>query len=73
MKRANVTLDGIMVFAGLYTEHEKDLSQGLRRLIAASDDLTGAIEGTTDRFDREVAALMDATGAAERLLKGGVS
>jgi hypothetical protein len=47
------------------------LRDALRALIDASDALTAAIEGTTDQFDDEKGALMDATSAAEKVLNGG--
>ena len=50
---------------------ENAIRAALQNLIAASDGLTSAIEGTTDQFDREKDALMDATSAAEKALKGG--
>jgi len=73
VKRHNACLDSLRLIGGGFTAHEHRLRNALRRLIAASDDLTGAIEGTTDRFDREAAALMDATSAAERRLEGGAA
>lgn len=73
MKRRNANLDSLRLIGGGFTAHERHLRKALRRLIAASDDLTGAIEGTTERFDRQAAALMDATSAAERLLDGGAA
>jgi hypothetical protein len=53
--------------------HGRELRKAIRALIAASDDLTSAIEGATDQFDPEKGALMDATSAAEKVLKGGVA
>jgi hypothetical protein len=49
----------------------RGLRKTIRDLIAASDDLTAAIEGATDQFDPEKGRLMDATTAAEKVLKGG--
>lgn len=45
----------------------------LRSIITASDDITGAIEGVTDQFDAQKDALMDATSAAEKILKAGAA
>lgn len=51
----------------------KQLEKTIRKLIRASDNLTGAIEGVTDQFDPQKEALMDATGAAEKLLQAGAA
>ena len=52
--------------------HGRALRKAICELIAASDDLTSAIDGATDQFDPEKGRLMDATSAAEKALKGGV-
>lgn len=49
------------------------VTQALRKLINASDDLTGAIECATDQFDPEKGRLMDATSAAEKVLKSSAT
>ena len=45
------------------------LIDALEALIARSDDLHSAIEGVTDQFEPEVAALSAATTAAEAIIK----
>ena len=42
----------------------------IRNLIDRVGDLVAAIEGTTDQFDLEVAALSEAVNAVEKLLPG---
>lgn len=51
------------------TRREQQLERALRRLIRASDHLTGAIKGVTVQFDPEVGHLMDAASAAEKVLR----
>jgi hypothetical protein len=51
----------------------KDCERTIKRLIAASDDIIAAIEGTTDQFEPQVMRLQEATTKAERLLKGGAA
>jgi hypothetical protein len=43
----------------------------LRKLITEADELIAAIEGTSDQFEPEVAALSSATSEAERVLEHG--
>lgn len=57
--------------AGKRSSNPRELRKAIRELITASDDLTSAIEGATDQFDPEKGRLMDATSAAEKVLKGG--
>lgn len=57
--------------AGKRRASPRELRKAIRELITASDDLTSAIEGATDQFDPEKGRLMDATSAAEKVLKGG--
>jgi hypothetical protein len=64
-------MDALYVAGGGFTSHERKLRKAIRQLIKASDTLTAAIEGATDQFDAEKGALMDATSAAEKALKGG--
>ncbi|MBY5891495.1 hypothetical protein [Rhizobium ruizarguesonis] len=45
-----------------------DVWQALKDLIRASDNLHAGIEGTTGLFEREAAALSEATSAAEKIL-----
>jgi uncharacterized protein DUF6900 len=59
--------------AGKRSNSPRELRKAIRELIAASDDLTSAIEGATDQFDPQKGALMDATSAAEKALKGGAA
>jgi len=40
----------------------------LQRLISKADDIISAIDGTTDQFEPETAALSSATSEAQRLL-----
>jgi hypothetical protein len=46
-----------------------ELLEHLQALIDKADDLTAAIEGTTDQFEDEVSALTDAASAAEKIIK----
>ena len=71
MKRQCSYLDSLRVAAGDFTAHERKLRKVIRQLIKTSDALTAALEGATDQFDAEKGALMDATSAAEKALKGG--
>jgi hypothetical protein len=57
-----------MIVAGLNGSAPKLLAS-LQSMIEASDNLTGSIEGSTDQFDIEKGALMDATSAAEKLVE----
>jgi hypothetical protein len=45
----------------------KDLLCAIETLITKADDLTAAIEGVTNQFEPEVAALCAAAGAAEKI------
>jgi hypothetical protein len=71
MKRHH--MDALRVAGGDFTSHERKLRKALRELIKASDGLTSAIECATDQFDPEKGRLMDATSAAEKVLKGGAA
>ena len=52
-----------------------DLLVRLKTLVTKSDDLIAAIDGTTDQFEPEVAALNNAASSAEKAFrpkKGGL-
>ncbi|MBV9506230.1 MAG: hypothetical protein JO323_14615 [Acidobacteriia bacterium] len=51
--------------------HENALMQlALKKLIAKADEVISAVDGASDQFELEVAALSQATSEAERLLTG---
>jgi hypothetical protein len=47
------------------------IRKAIKTLIDRADDLIAAIEGTTDQFEPEVAALQAAVTKAEQVLQGG--
>lgn len=47
----------------------RELRNAVRELMEASDGLTAAIECATDQFDPEKGRLMDATSAAEKVIR----
>ncbi len=54
-------------------KHNALMRVALQKLIAKADDIIAAIDGTTDQFEAETAALSAAVSEAERLLEGGNS
>ncbi len=79
MKRHH--MDALRVAGGDFTAHERKLRKALRELIKASDRLTSEIElsaqhfdtGLLDQIEPAKGNLMDATSAAEKVLKGGAA
>jgi hypothetical protein len=62
---------GVEALIDCADEHSADLVHDLlvrvNTLVTKSDDLIAAIEGTTDQFEPEVAALSDAASSAEKV------
>jgi hypothetical protein len=47
------------------------IKKALKTLIDRADNLTAAIEGTTDQFELEIMQLQEAISNAEQVLNGG--
>lgn len=64
---------GVEALIDCVDEHNANLVHNLldflKTLVTKADDLIAAIEGTTDQFEPEVAALSDAASSAEKVLK----
>ncbi len=64
---------GVEALIDCADEHSADLVYNLltrlKTLATKSDDIIAAIDGTTDQFEPEVAALSDAVSSAERVFK----